>query len=42
MIQKAIAKTITEKIVTYDLARQMEGAQKVGTSTYADRIIFNL
>ncbi|GAB4318007.1 MAG: isocitrate dehydrogenase (NADP(+)) [Candidatus Zixiibacteriota bacterium] len=42
LIQKALEKTISEKIVTYDLARQMEGAQKVGTSTYADRIIFNL
>jgi isocitrate dehydrogenase len=42
LIEKALAKTIGEKIVTYDLARQMEGAQKVGTSTYADRIIFNL
>ncbi|MBD3297600.1 MAG: isocitrate dehydrogenase (NADP(+)) [candidate division Zixibacteria bacterium] len=42
LIQKALEKTIMEKIVTYDLARQMEGAQKVGTSTYADRIIYNL
>ena len=42
MIQKSLEKTIMEKIVTYDLARQMDGAQKVGTSTYADRIIFNL
>ncbi len=42
LIQKALEKTIMEKIVTYDLARQMDGAQKVGTSTYADRIIYNL
>jgi isocitrate dehydrogenase len=42
LIEAALEKTITEKIVTYDLARQMEGAQKVGTSTYADRIIYNL
>ncbi len=42
LIEKAIEKTIAEKIVTYDLARQMEGAQKVGTAAYADRIIFNL
>jgi len=42
LIEQALEKTILEKIVTYDLARQMEGAQKVGTSTYADRIIYNL
>jgi isocitrate dehydrogenase len=42
MIESAIEKTIAEKIVTYDLARQMEGAQKVGTAAYADRIIHNL
>ena len=42
LIEQAVEKTICEKIVTYDLARQMEGAQKVGTSTYADRIIYNL
>lgn len=42
MIENAVAKTIGEKIVTYDLARQMEGAQKVGTTAYADRIIANL
>jgi len=42
MIEAAIEKTIAEKIVTYDLARQMEGAQKVGTAAYADRIIHNL
>lgn len=42
MIEAALAKTIREKIVTYDLARQMEGAQKVGTAAYADRIIRNL
>lgn len=42
LIEAALEKTIIEKIVTYDLARQMEDAQKVGTSTYADRIIYNL
>ncbi len=41
-IERAIEKTIDEKYVTYDLARQMEGATKVGTSAYADRIIQNL
>ena len=38
----AMAKTIQEKVVTYDLARQMEGARKVKTSEYATRIIENI
>ena len=42
LIERAIEKTIDQKYVTYDLARQMEGATKVGTSAYADRIIQNL
>ncbi|HUU46154.1 MAG TPA: isocitrate dehydrogenase (NADP(+)) [Acidobacteriota bacterium] len=42
LIEVALEKTIIEKIVTYDLARQMEGAQKVGTAAYGDRIIHNL
>jgi len=42
LIEAALGKTIQEKIVTYDLARLMEGAQKVGTSAYADRIVHNL
>jgi isocitrate dehydrogenase len=42
MIEDAIQKTIAQKTVTYDLARQMEGATKVGTSEYATRIIANM
>ncbi|MBI3873161.1 MAG: isocitrate dehydrogenase (NADP(+)) [candidate division Zixibacteria bacterium] len=42
LIEKALEKTIGEKIVTYDLARLMEGAREVSTSCYADRIIQNL
>jgi isocitrate dehydrogenase len=38
----AMAKTIQEKVVTYDLARQMEGARKVKTSEYATRIAENI
>ncbi len=38
----AMAKTIQEKVVTYDLARQMEGARKVKTSEYAARIAQNI
>ena len=42
MIEDAIEKTIAQKIVTYDLHRQMEGATKVGTSAFATQIIKNL
>ncbi len=42
MIEKAIQKTINKKTVTYDLARQMKGAKKVGTSEYATQIIKNM
>jgi isocitrate dehydrogenase len=42
LIESALAKTIAQKVVTYDLARQMDDATKVGTSAYADRIIQNL
>jgi len=42
MIVEAIQRTITQKTVTYDLERQMEGATKVSTSGFADAIINNL
>jgi len=42
MIVSAIQQTITQKTVTYDLARQMEDATKVSTSGFADAIIKNL
>lgn len=42
LIEKAIEKTIQKKTVTYDLARQMKGAKKVGTSEYATQIIKNM
>jgi len=35
-------KTIFEKIVTYDLARQMEGAREVRCSEFASAVIENL
>ena len=41
-ISDAFEKTIAQKIVTYDFARQMEGATKVGTAGFADAIIANL
>tara|TARA_B100001750_G_C15462766_1_gene575299 strand:+ start:245 stop:1465 length:1221 start_codon:yes stop_codon:yes gene_type:complete len=41
-IVRAMEETIRNKKVTYDLARQMEGATEVATSVYADTIISNL
>jgi len=41
-IVKALEKTISKKIVTYDLARQMRGAKKVKCSEFASAIIENL
>jgi isocitrate dehydrogenase len=38
----AMDKTIGQKIVTYDFARLMEGAQEVSTSAFADALIRNL
>ncbi len=37
-----IERAIEQKTVTYDLARQMEGATKVGTAAFGDAIIKNL
>ncbi|MEO0562740.1 MAG: isocitrate dehydrogenase (NADP(+)) [Chloroflexota bacterium] len=42
LITKAYEATLAEKIVTYDFARQMDGAQKVATSEFATRIIENM
>ena len=41
-ITKALERTISEKTVTYDLARQMRGAKKVKCSEFASAIIENL
>jgi isocitrate dehydrogenase len=41
-ITKALEKTIAKKTVTYDLARQMEGAREVRCSEFATAIIENL
>jgi isocitrate dehydrogenase len=41
-IKKALEKTFSKKIVTYDLARQMKGAKKVKCSEFALAIIENL
>lgn len=42
LIWKALAKTIQSKVVTYDLARQMEGAKEVKCSEFADEIVKNI
>jgi isocitrate dehydrogenase len=42
LIEKGIEATIREKKVTYDLARQMEGATELKTSEFADAVIANM
>ncbi|MEI7643515.1 MAG: NADP-dependent isocitrate dehydrogenase [Chloroflexales bacterium] len=42
LIIAALGKTITDKVVTYDFARQMEGATEVRTSEFADALIANM
>ena len=42
MIVDAIQRTITQRTVTYDLERQMEGATKVSTSGFAEALINNM
>lgn len=41
-IEEAFRKTIGNKVVTYDFARLMDGAQEVSTSGFADALIANL
>jgi isocitrate dehydrogenase len=41
-VEAALAKTVQQKRVTYDLERQMEGATKLATSEFGDAIIENL
>ena len=38
VIERAIEKTISQGIVTYDLARQMPGAREVPCSGFADAV----
>ncbi|MEA3506461.1 MAG: isocitrate dehydrogenase (NADP(+)) [Elusimicrobiota bacterium] len=42
LIEEAIDRTISEKRVTYDLARQLEGATKLKCSEYGDALIENM
>jgi len=41
-IVSALEKTISQKVVTYDFARLMEGAKEVACSAFGDAIISNL
>jgi isocitrate dehydrogenase len=41
-IERAFAATIQQKKVTYDLARQTEGAKELKTSEFATAIIENI
>jgi len=42
IIVNAITQTVADKVVTYDLERQMDGATIAKTSEFADRIIHNM
>jgi isocitrate dehydrogenase len=42
LIERGLEQTIKQKKVTYDLARQMEGATELKTSQFADAIIANM
>jgi len=42
LIIRALEKTISSKVVTYDFARLMEGATEVKTSVFADKLIANM
>jgi isocitrate dehydrogenase len=42
LVESAMAKTIQDKVVTYDLHRQIEGATKVSTSGFARAIVGNM
>ena len=41
-ITKALEKTFKQKVVTYDLARLMDGAREVKTSEFATAVIDNM
>jgi isocitrate dehydrogenase len=42
LVEQAMAKTIQDKVVTYDLHRQIEGATKVSSSGFAKAIVANM
>jgi isocitrate dehydrogenase len=42
LVRDAVEETISSGTVTYDLARQREDAEKVGTTEYAETIVDNI
>jgi isocitrate dehydrogenase len=42
LVEDSLEKTISQKTVTYDFARQLDGATKVGTSQFASNMIANM
>jgi isocitrate dehydrogenase len=42
LIEGGLERTIQQKKVTYDLARQMQGATELKTSQFADAVIQNM
>jgi len=42
LVQKGYARTLEQKVVTYDFARQLDGATEVKTSAFATAIIDNM
>ena len=42
LVRKGLVKTVEQKQVTYDLARQMEGATEVKCSEFAEAIVRNI
>ena len=42
LIEQAMTKTIEQKVVTVDFAKEMEGATQVGTKAFAAKIIENM
>ena len=42
LIEQGLERTIQQKKVTYDLARQMQGATELKTSQFADAVISNM
>jgi len=39
LVETAYARTVADKIVTYDFARQMQGADEVKTSAFAAAVV---
>jgi isocitrate dehydrogenase len=42
LVRDAVEQTIVDGTVTYDIERQVEGAEKLATSEYAEAVIDNI